>query len=625
MGVSYKKGTFTKNTGTGTQDVTGVGFQAKALILFTSNQTVETFEEHAMLSYGFSDGTTDCCLVSSTEDNVTTSDTYNNLHNDSIVFIINKTTGAFEARATLNSFASDGFQLNWVTNTTPAAVIHYIAIGGTDITNVKVGTQNVGTTATGNKAYTGVGFQPDFLHVLHNNALPASAYTYNTTVEAEWGFGISAMKATNERWAIVTSSQDAVGTSVSWRREMHDKCFTHIVNSTGAVNLEADFISFDSDGFTWNYTTNAGGNTTNQPFAYLAIKGGLWTVGDSIMPDINASVTTETAGNGTLKGIMLANILSNATGGGVSTNGITIGGSDGTNNGLVSLCDLSGSALMVVTQIQNDNNCNMSMISNATASSSTTLQTGAATFGKNSFTIAYTNTDANIRIHTFWAVSEADTITPTVLFKKGVFLKKATTGTQDICTVGFQPKALIIWGLNINNYFEGFIDHFSVSYGFSDGTTDMVVAAASEDNGVDSDTYGNCYNDAIVMIMDPTIGTNHGIATVNAWLTNGFQLNWSVADTNRLTLHYVAIGGTDITNVKVGSQNITKAGGATGNQAYTGAGFQPDFLLTSNWGNSSVITIASTTASAHAGFGISAMKSTTARWTAEYSFRRCKN
>src|SRR5688572_16601612 len=177
MGVSYKKGTFTKQTTTGNQSITTVGFQPKALILWTSNQTVETYEEHAGLSYGFSDGTTDCVVACTTEDNVTTSDTYNNMHNDSIVMILNKTTGALEARATLNAWLADGFQLNWVTNTTPAAVIHYIAIGGTDIISVKVGTQNVGTTTTGSKSYTGVGFQPDFLQCIHNNVLNAAAYT----------------------------------------------------------------------------------------------------------------------------------------------------------------------------------------------------------------------------------------------------------------------------------------------------------------------------------------------------------------------------------------------------------------------------------------------------------------
>jgi hypothetical protein len=38
--ASYKVGTFTRDTDTGSQVVTGVGFRPKALILWSNNRTV---------------------------------------------------------------------------------------------------------------------------------------------------------------------------------------------------------------------------------------------------------------------------------------------------------------------------------------------------------------------------------------------------------------------------------------------------------------------------------------------------------------------------------------------------------------------------------------------------------
>lgn len=411
MGVSYKKGTFAKATTVTTQDITDVGFQPKALILWTSNQTVETYEEHMMISYGFSDGTTDAVIVTSSEDNVTTSDTYLNMHNDSIVMIINKTTGALEARATISTFLSNGFTVNWVTNTTPAAIIHYVAIGGTDITNVKVTAREVGTLDLGNVAYTGVGFQPDFLLIMAGPTGGLGAYSYDTTIDAGSSIILGAMKSTSERWTISGVSEDNQNTSDTWSSERHDRCWQLMTTSSGTLNSLADFVSFDADGFTWNFVDIDPTTSTNRaPLVYLAIKGGVWNVGNATMPAANSTLTTNTDASATLKGIMVYSMGNTSTTGTtpVANHRLTIGGSDGTNNGLVSYSDNDNSGLMVVTQIQNDNNCIMTHVANATATSSTTLQTAAAsTFAAHSFDLVFTNTDGTARLMTYWAVSEA--------------------------------------------------------------------------------------------------------------------------------------------------------------------------------------------------------------------------
>ena len=433
MGVFCKKGTFTKNTGTGTQDITTVGFQPKALILWTSNQTVETFEEHAHVSYGFSDGTNDCVTVHRVEDNSTTSDNDSNLYNDAIVQIINaSTSGAEEARATLNAWLSNGFQLNWSVNTTPAAVIHYMAIGGDSITNVKVGTQSVGTTTTGNKSYTGVGFQPDFLLTINSGALPgAGSYTYNTTIETHAGLGISAMKSTSARWCMSTASEDAQPTSDTWRYHSITKCFSYVDNTTGTLLLAADFVSFDSDGFTWNYGTNTTANNQNAPFAYLAIKGGVWDVGSFLSPTTNTTVVTNTDSSAKLRGIMTHETQNGAASlDAVQTHSIIdIGGSDGTNQGMVTYCDLDGQGNMITARKQNDDNLVYHMVSAATATSSTTPGNCTVTFSTNSFTTSWSNTDGSQRYISYWGVSGHTEVTDTNTFIFNILQEVTDTNT----------------------------------------------------------------------------------------------------------------------------------------------------------------------------------------------------
>jgi hypothetical protein len=68
----------------------------------------------------------------------------------------------------------DGFTIRWTTNEARADIIHYIALGGTDITNA-VASDFTMTTGSGTQDVTGLGFQPDFLMFLsveHTTASP---------------------------------------------------------------------------------------------------------------------------------------------------------------------------------------------------------------------------------------------------------------------------------------------------------------------------------------------------------------------------------------------------------------------------------------------------------------------
>ena len=88
---------------------------------------------------GFSDGTNDACVTQESEDNAASALYKNVARNDAIVYIYDEAQVAISI-ASVTTFDSDGFTLNWTTNGAgnTAAIIHGVAIGGTDITNVNV-------------------------------------------------------------------------------------------------------------------------------------------------------------------------------------------------------------------------------------------------------------------------------------------------------------------------------------------------------------------------------------------------------------------------------------------------------------------------------------------------------
>ena len=59
---------------------------------------------------------------------------------------------------------SDGFTVNWITAGSPW-IVHYMALGGPDLTNAAVGTFTP-TSGTGSQSVAGLAFQPDFLMFL---------------------------------------------------------------------------------------------------------------------------------------------------------------------------------------------------------------------------------------------------------------------------------------------------------------------------------------------------------------------------------------------------------------------------------------------------------------------------
>ena len=377
MTLLTEKGTFAKSTGAqpASQEVNLVGaFQPKALWLWGSMVTANaTYNESHEFHYGFSDGTDDSAISGSLQDaNGDMTVASSMIRNDAIVTIVDTATNAEIARASVTSFDSDGFTLSWTVNNATAYIIHYMAVGGTDITNAKVITTTTGTTSTGNAGYTGVGFQGNFVNFLLGSATATVAAV--NTLSAGWGVWMGAAVSSSKRWTLGISEERGASLADNYAGFLNDQCLATYNHDTGAIDMEADFVSFDADGFTVNYG-NAPASAT-QVLSFIVVKGGTWDLGDFAgQNDTNNQDIALTAGL-TPSAVMIFSKGDATTDSGVAAEGngrLSIGGADASlNQGCIWTGSQDGANISVTARISLVTELIRCATENATATSSTT-------------------------------------------------------------------------------------------------------------------------------------------------------------------------------------------------------------------------------------------------------------
>lgn len=254
MALTYAQGQFALNTGTGDQTVdTGSGVEGKALILFGTYQTASGFSafQSGFVSFCRS-STSRKCLSWASDDNVATTNTGAGLP-DLAITIYSAGTPTVDIAADFVSFGTGGdagkFTIN-ISNAGTAAIVHYIMLGGSDLTNVFVG-QFAANTGTGNRDDTGVGFQGDLAIFLTRSSTSASNL-------AGLACGIGAARSSSQRGSMWFGARDAKGTgAVEKHYRDSTKCVAFPGSSGQALDAVADFVNFISDGYTLNWTDAA--------------------------------------------------------------------------------------------------------------------------------------------------------------------------------------------------------------------------------------------------------------------------------------------------------------------------------------------------------------------------------
>lgn len=135
--VAVKGGQWTVNefqrpTSTGTQDITTVGFEPKAYLLFSDGSASlnpATASSDAFLTFSGSDGTSEGSASVSEEDAADPEDNYDRYTTAKAYEAHLDTDGSVAANADHSAFLSNGFRLDWTTVSATAVYVFYIAVG----------------------------------------------------------------------------------------------------------------------------------------------------------------------------------------------------------------------------------------------------------------------------------------------------------------------------------------------------------------------------------------------------------------------------------------------------------------------------------------------------------------
>jgi len=259
-GLDVKVGSFTLNTSTGNQAVTGVGFQPTIVLFFYNVSTGDGASVDAAGGFGVGISSTARHAVGWwSEDAQATADVVRCAQVDAA--ICNR-IGTSNLVADFVSQDVNGFTINITASFGSATVVNYIALAGTDLTNVFVGNATV-PASTGTQDYTGVGFEPDAMIFFQSTSSTAQEVLTGGNV---LGFIGTASSASDQG---VTALRQTDGSAAADTAHYQSTSSVLASVTASAVFWEGALASFDADGFTINWTTVASGRY----FYYVALKG----------------------------------------------------------------------------------------------------------------------------------------------------------------------------------------------------------------------------------------------------------------------------------------------------------------------------------------------------------------
>ena len=137
-----------------------------------------------------------------------------------------------------------------------------------------------------------------------------------------------------------------------------------------------------------------------------------------------------------------------------------------------------------------------------------------------------------------------------VTVRSGKFSNRTSAGDQDITGLGFDCKALIMWGVKVANTTAVVDAEFAYGIGADDGVTAVAQRYVGNwhDSGTNTDTrYGG--GGEIIKLYQAGNSTlaSPNYAGVYSKISDGFRIAWTgTSIATAVEWHYVAIGGADV-------------------------------------------------------------------------------
>jgi len=270
MALSAKVGHFNIGLGAAasTVAITGVGFLPKAIVFWWSGRTESTDtagNATHLRGVGWTTGPANNVSKCTRSVHGSASLAIADVSHRDDACITEAGDGALIGWADLQSFDADGFTLEILDAFVTDLRVSYLALGGDTLTNATTGVI-AGPAATGNEAYTGVGFQPDFLllsGIKTTGAPPAFSADSDLT--------IGMVSGPSNQFCYTGGSNDAATTTQTAAYSNDLEMAGHVAPAINAMSNRAEFVSFDADGVTLNWL-EAG--SLGRSHYYLALKLG---------------------------------------------------------------------------------------------------------------------------------------------------------------------------------------------------------------------------------------------------------------------------------------------------------------------------------------------------------------
>lgn len=275
-GFSAKLGSF--NVGTGivgtTVPVTGVGFQPDVVIFWWSGRTESTDTVSGVdhkRGFGVAVSPTDRRAVfSQSDDGALVAATDAGHQADAAIGALT-ITGTIDGLADLQSMDAGGFTLVIDDQFATDLRVHYLALGGIDLTNAATGMLTEPASA-GTQDIASVGFQPDAV-ILFSAMIGADPP--GTAVDSTMMIGLAAGSSpANAVWAAASNDGSDPTQTRSYSRAGESIAFFD--SGIAAMDGRAGVTSWLSNGFRLNWAEVGGSRRVH----YLALKGGQYLVGD---------------------------------------------------------------------------------------------------------------------------------------------------------------------------------------------------------------------------------------------------------------------------------------------------------------------------------------------------------
>lgn len=269
-----KAGTFITPSTTGLKSVTGVGFIPDfVLLLMTGTDASNDTDFVGSESFGCFNGVGEqgCCSFAG-EDNISTMDTARYQRADKcLAYVDDCDVSVITHEAEFSTMDSDGFTLNFTTagescpgtggpgagGGFPNMIVYYLALKGPQS---KIGSFESPTAGTApvSQSVTGVGFQPKAA------VMWTVGKTSGTSIVSNCRYSVGGVSDSSNQWCNWAGFGDNTANAVTAKRADDNRLIRiSTENATaGSTTTQAlaDFTSFDSDGFTLNWSVKDASN-----------------------------------------------------------------------------------------------------------------------------------------------------------------------------------------------------------------------------------------------------------------------------------------------------------------------------------------------------------------------------